>query len=285
MSVIREPRKIVWLASYPKSGNTWFRIFLANLQNNGTVPIDINALEKSLMASNRLLFDEATGISSADLTFGEIEALRPEVYEHIARQSEDLVFQKIHDAYTCNISGKPLIPESATRCVLYFVRNPLDVAVSFAHHNNTSCAAIIGEMNNDEYSFYQRPDKLNLQLTQRLLTWSNHVLSWVDDSGLPLKVIRYEDMKERPFETFKAAIEFVGFACNDEQIEKAIRFSSFDILREQEQEKGFREKSPSSKSFFRKGLVGSWKEELSPGEAQTVIQNHHAVMERFGYLP
>jgi hypothetical protein len=178
-----------------------------------------------------------------------------------------------------------LIPKGATHCVLYFIRNPLDVSVSFAHHNNVNPGVAIRDMNDDNYSFYQKPDKLNLQLHQRLLSWSNHVRSWADDSGLPLKVIRYEDMTEHPFETFKAATGFIGLNYTDSQIEKAIRFSSFDILREQEQAKGFREKAPSSKSFFRKGIVGSWKEELKQEEVQAVIRNHREMMERFGYLP
>jgi hypothetical protein len=276
--------KIVWLASYPKSGNTWFRVFLANYLSNSNTPADINSLEGGPIASSRQLFDEATGLSSADLTAEEIENLRPEVYKYIAAQSKELLFHKIHDAFTKTSSGMPLIPEEATNCVLYFIRNPLDVAVSFSHHSNVSCEIIVKQMNDNNYAFCKKADRLHNQLCQKLLTWSNHVKSWVDTSGLRLKVIRYEDMKTNPFETFKAAIAFAGMPCDDEKIEKALKFSDFNILQQQEEEKGFKEKSPKSKSFFRKGITGSWKTELSPALVNQIICDHREMMERFGYL-
>jgi hypothetical protein len=68
-----EKGKIVWLASYPKSGNTWFRVFLANIMTNGEIPADINELFDSTIASNRQVFDEITGFSASDLTLKEIE--------------------------------------------------------------------------------------------------------------------------------------------------------------------------------------------------------------------
>ena len=56
-------KKIVWLASYPKSGNTWFRAFLTALFNPGNPEVDINNLYQSTIASSRQLFDEMTGVS------------------------------------------------------------------------------------------------------------------------------------------------------------------------------------------------------------------------------
>ena len=74
---------IVWLASYPKSGNTWFRAFLTALLNPGSSDIDINNLYQTTIASSRQLFDEMTGISSADLSQSEIDRLRPLVYREM----------------------------------------------------------------------------------------------------------------------------------------------------------------------------------------------------------
>ena len=68
-------KNIIWLASYPKSGNTWFRIFLTNLLQKHTSPANINELTGGPIASSRQLFDELTGIDSSDLTFDEIEKL------------------------------------------------------------------------------------------------------------------------------------------------------------------------------------------------------------------
>ncbi|KAB2870631.1 MAG: sulfotransferase domain-containing protein, partial [Bacteroidales bacterium] len=92
-------RKIVWLASYPKSGNTWFRVFLSNLLSESDQPADINNLYATPIASSRELFDEATGLSSAELTLDEIDILRPGVYSYAARNSKEILFQKVHDAW------------------------------------------------------------------------------------------------------------------------------------------------------------------------------------------
>ena len=276
--------KIVWLASYPKSGNTWFRAFLANLLNNSETPASINDLEGGPIASSRPLFDEATGLSSADLTSEEIENLRPEVYSYMAAESNDILFHKIHDAYTFTPSGAPLIPADSTRCVLYFIRNPLDLAVSFSHHANLPCEVIVENMNNNDYAFCSRPDKLHNQLTQKLLTWSNHIQSWVDNSNMPVLVTRFEDMKNKPFQTFARAIEFTGLEFSREQIEKAIEFSDFEVLAKQESQNGFKEKSQNSDKFFRKGQIGTWREELSPRLVNHIVNQHQEMMIRFGYL-
>jgi hypothetical protein len=277
-------RKIVWLASYPKSGNTWFRIFLSNLMSKSDVPVNINELNGGTIASSRQLFDEATGLSSADLTQEEIENLRPEVYRYLATQSQDLTFHKIHDAYTLVSGNVPLVPADVTHCALYFIRNPLDVAVSFAHHSNLPCQKIIDQMNDDTFAFCSRTDKLHNQLNQKLLSWSNHIRSWVDLSGLPLQVIRFEDMKNEPLKIFKAAIDFIGLNYSEDAIAKAIQFSDFKIIKEQEIKHGFKEKPLKSSSFFRKGEIGSGMNELSKEEIDSVINHHQIMMRRFGYL-
>lgn len=275
--------RIVWLASYPKSGNTWFRAFLANLLNNNDQPADINQLEGGPIASSRQLFDEATGLSSSDLTMDETEELRPYVYEHIAREADQILFHKIHDAYTLTLEGIPLVPGKATKGVIYLIRNPLDVAVSFAHHAHTDFETMVNCMADNAYAFCSKPDKLYMQLRQRLLSWSAHVESWTN-SGLNIHIIRYEDMMRTPFETFTSAVEFCGLAVPEEKIRKAITLSNFSVLQKQEKEKGFREKAQESKLFFRKGKIGSWKEELPNNLVTKIVTDHARVMKQFGYL-
>lgn len=274
---------IVWLASYPKSGNTWFRAFLTALLNPGSTDIDINNLHQTTIASSRQLFDEMTGIASSDLEQEEIDRLRPLVYLQNARESEEVLYHKVHDAWTLLPDGQPLFPPEVTRAALYFIRNPLDVAVSFAHHLNTSLEKTIAILNNPEYAFCQRTDRLHNQLRQRLLTWSGHVKSWVDDSGLPVLVMRYEDMKARPAETFSRAADFIGLHYSPAEIVAALDRASFARLQQQEAEKGFSEKNARSGSFFRKGEAGDWKNVLSAAQVERVTQAHREVMERFGY--
>jgi hypothetical protein len=158
------------------------------------------------------------------------------------------------------------------------------VAVSFAHHLNTSVDKAIAIMNDPGYAFCQKTSKLHNQLEQKLLTWSGHVKSWVDDSGLPLLVIRYEDMHAHPVETFTRAVDFIGLSFTRLEIEDALEQSSFTRMKQQEVEKGFSEKSAGSESFFRKGVVGDWKNVLTKEQVRRIVEAHHDSMERFGYI-
>ncbi len=275
---------IIWLASYPKSGNTWFRAFLANYLRQGEQPANINRLGGGPIASARVVFDEEAGVKASELTVNEIERWRPRVYEQISDACNDPLFMKIHDAYTYNAWGEPLMSKAATRGVLYFMRNPLDVAVSYAHHSATTVEQIVADMGNAAMSMVGHPRRLFNQLRQRLLTWSDHVVSWVDEPGLPLHVIRYEDMQLNTFETFRTAIVFAGLPDDTERIERAIAHANFKTLQEQETEKGFNEKMPTAESFFRKGEIGSWREVLTDEHVARLIADHGEVMRRFGYL-
>jgi hypothetical protein len=277
-------RGIIWLASYPKSGNTWFRVFMTNLVNDADQPANINELEKTPIASARGIFDDALGFEASDLTADEIDRLRPELYIHLAENTEEQLLMKIHDAYIYLENNKPLIPKEATQCALYFIRNPLDVAVSSSHHNGTDYDTSISRMADNAFTFCQKSDRLHDQLRQKLLSWSNHVISWVDKAPFPVCVLRYEDMKLQPLKTFTKAVKFTGIEHTPEQLQKALRFSSFDIVQKQETEGGFKEKSPSASAFFRKGEIGSWREELSEKQAQQIVHDHQEVMRRFGYL-
>jgi len=278
-----DPKKIVWLASYPKSGNTWFRAFLTALLNPGNADVDINNLYPTTIASSRQLFDEMTGISSADLTPEEIDLLRPLVYRQNALESDEVIYHKVHDAWLILPNGEPLFPADVSKAVVYFIRNPLDVVVSFAHHLSTGIDKTITVMNTPDYSFCQRTDRLHNQLRQKLFTWSGHVKSWVDDSGLPVLVMRYEDMKTSPIETFAKSVSFLGLSYALHEIEAALDQASFARLKQQEEEKGFSEKSAGSASFFRKGVVGDWRNELSEEQVERIVETHGETMKRFGY--
>jgi len=276
---------IVWLASYPKSGNTWFRTFLTNFLRDGETPAPINDLAGGPIASARGVFDEALGYDSGELTAEEIDALRPEVYLHQAREAKETIYCKVHDAYTFLPDGRPLIPPEATAAVLYFVRNPLDVAVSFAHHGgHERFDRIIRQMARDENSFCETDATEPNQLRQKLLSWSGHVRSWIDAPGVRVRVVRYEDMKRQPEETFGDAVRFVGLPDDPVRLKKAIAFSRFEELRAQEEKTGFGEKMARAKSFFRKGEIGSWREALTPEQAARVIADQREVMGRLGYL-
>lgn len=275
--------KILWLASYPKSGNTWCRIFLENLLQGEENPADINQLLIQPEARRRIA-EEVVGVDTSLLSVGEINELMPQVYQHWSDQAKTLVYLKTHHAYTCLPDGLPLIPTSASFGAVYLVRNPLDVVVSFAHHRNGSVSDAIDKLNNPDYCIGNESDRYLFLFHQKLLSWNQHVTSWLDNPSIKTLVIKYEDMKLKPLETFRTLAEFCQLYTSEAKLELAIENSSFTKVKGQEKESGFREKKPGSSSFFRKGEVGSWREKLSPKQVHEVIQHHGKVMKRLGYL-
>ena len=277
--------QIVWLASYPKSGNTWLRAFLANFQRNSDTPADINNLEIGGIASNRHNADEALGVECSDLTPEEIDRYRPAVYRSLANGGETALFVKIHDAYTLNSGAEPLIPSDITRAAVYLVRNPLDLSVSFAHHGTKTVDDVIDRMGQETSTLAEHHGRLDFQLRQRLLSWSQHVSSWLDQTAIQLHVMRYEDMYCQPIEAFTGAVRFLGLEHDPDRVRRAVAFSSFEVLRQQELKHGFREKPVEAASFFRSGRVGAWREVLTKGQVEHLVRDHRPVMRRFGYLP
>ena len=273
--------KIFWIASYPKSGNTWFRAFLTNFLKNAMEPAGINELEGSWICANRRAFDDELGIESSDLSDDEISRFRPEVYRHMAARSPETLFWKIHDAYR----SETLIPSDATGGVVYLVRNPLDVSISFAHHSRWTLDHTIEMMSRDSTMLAGTPGRLSLQLRQELLSWSNHVLSWLDQKAIPVHLVRYEDLCDRPLETFGNAIQFLGMADDPARVSRSASFSSFETLQQQEQLHGFKERPAELEFFFRKGKQGAWRDVLTQKQLDRVIRDHGAVMRRTGYLP
>lgn len=274
---------LYWLASYPKSGNTWVRIFLSNYIVDGDAPCDINQLAIQEIASSRVWVDDILGFDTADMTQAEVSLLRPDVYRW-STSERGVEAHKIHDAYTRSEDGRPLIDDQATLGALYIIRNPLDVAPSFAGHNGDGIDVTIDSMADSTFALASRDTGLTIQLRQFLGSWSDHVESWVDAPGLNCMTVRYEDLVADPHHWFGRIVPFLGHELDERRLEKAIAFSRFDILSEQEATNGFRERAPRSERFFRQGKAGSWRQTLTPAQVARIVRDHFAVMRRFGYV-
>lgn len=245
---------IVWLASYPKSGNTWLRALLTNALSGQDRPASINRLLGRPMAASRKLFDDWSGIKSADLTNDEIASARPKVYEAFARHTHGRVFSKVHDAFTLTPTGEPLFPVAATAGVIYVVRHPADVAVSYAHHRGITLDAAEQLLGDSSHTMADDVVGVEGQLPQKLLDWGSHVASWLE-SPLPVHMVRYEDLHRDTFHSLKAVLEFLGEDLPDPVIARAVEFSRFSELQRQENEQGFFESPSSNRAFFRSGSV------------------------------
>ena len=290
--------RTVWLASYPKSGNTWFRMLVANLSAKDNQPIDINDLpERGGIASARGPFDHLLLIDSGLLTHDEIDCLRPRVYEELARGAEDdeydkpedvppVRFVKAHDAYTLTPDGEPLLAgRRGAAGAIVIVRDPRDVAPSLANHNRGSIDDAIAFMNDPNAGFCVKTSRQHNQFRQTLPGWSGHVASWLEQTDIPMHLIRYEDLQADTLGTFRRAMNFAGRDAGEQDILRAVGFSQFSELKTQEQTKGFSEapRPQAGGNFFRRGEVGAWRDELTAEQVARIEAEHAPMMRRLGY--
>ena len=271
---------IIWLASYPKSGNTWMRAFLHNLLTNAQEPVDINSLHHfSLGEGNARFFKRFDPRPLTSLSESEVMTLRPKVHEFMTQASQDSVFVKTHH-FLGEIDGMPLISMDRTAGAIYVVRNPLDVVVSSANHFGVGIDQTIEELGH--IGTGDKPSDRNAR--QHYGSWSLNVSSWTQNAVPALHVVRYEDMQDQPFETFTGVARFLDLSPPRERLERAISNSSFGVLKAQEEEHGFIERTEHTR-FFREGRAAAWRAALSEQQVTRIVSDHREEMERFGYVP
>jgi aryl sulfotransferase len=277
---------IIWLASFPKSGNTWLRLLLANLLSGSEQPVNINQNRlPEIFPVHHVEAEELMLIDTSLLTREEADLLRPIMIEAVSARRTGLLFAKVHDAYRLNPDGEPLLGRSAARAALYIVRDPRDVAISLAFFNAWSVDWAIERLNSFEHTLSRSWNRLQPELPQLLLDWSGHVTSWTEQRDVPVHVLRYEDLRADPVGTFGAAVTFLGLDATPAAVERAVRCADFAELQRQEQQAGFRERPGKSVApFFRAGRAGAWAEILNPAQQEAILAAHRPVMARFGYV-
>jgi len=271
----------LWIASYPKSGNTWVRAVLSAWLTGE--PPRLDALVGTGVAA-RAPFDDALGVPSSDLTPDELAILRPRVDELFAAEAEGTLLRKTHDGLYPGPEGELVLSTEATRAAVYVVRDPRDVAVSLAHHDGRPVDWAVTHLSNPDAVRVGKVDGLEYQFLQRTGSWSDHVRSWVDDAPFPVHVVRYEDCLDDPLGAFASALEFADLGPVDgADVARAVERARFEALRDEEERAGFRERPRKSARFFRAGRAGSWREELTAEQASRIERDHGELMTRLAY--
>lgn len=275
---------IVWLASYPKSGNTWLRIFLANLLHPADQPVDINKLPiRDSIASARILFDRISGLPSALLKPEEIQALRSSVFASLAATEQRRLLIKNHDAWIEPENGMAMFAGEHVESAIYISRNPLDVAPSMQNHFNTTIEKVIDLMCRRDASVSRSVDPSTPYFPETYDNWSDHVQGWLDQKAVPVLSLRYEDMLSDPVREFGRVRNFLRIDVEESVFRKAIEFSAFDQLSAQEQSHGFSEANATGAQFFRQGRSGGWQNSLTRDQAERICHCHADMMRRLGY--
>jgi hypothetical protein len=272
---------IVWLASYPKSGNTWLRMFLLNLFAGAETPVRLDDVS-AMSTSDTVMrwYREVDERPPASWSRHDVARLRAKVQAHLAGLTPDTIFVKTHAALVAML-GEPAFNMAVTSGAVYIVRNPLDIAVSYAKHAGLDHDAIIKLMSTPNHMLPRTED-----LTEFIQGgWSQNVASWTREAHRAIHVVRYEDMSAAPRETFAAACRFLNLATTPERLERAIAHADIRVLRRLEDEEGFHERTKSQDRFFGAGQPGVWRDVLNDGQVRRLVERHRAQMSRFGYVP
>lgn len=267
---------INWVASYPKSGNTWVRSLIAQLLEPGSTINDLNRLIPYAEAPKP--YTQIARRPLEGLTHQDCHLLRPSVHAILPG------WGKTHAALFKEGAIWHVNPENIGRAV-YIIRDPRDVVVSYAYHTGRTHEDVAGSMSRDTASTIKGP------IWTRLLNWSRHVQSWAaEDLADRVMVVRYEDLYATPRFTIGQMASHFDISCpkTHRHYQDVVEACSFEKLRAQEEEQGFHEAvslgDTERRRFFRRGKPGSWYDELAPDLARKIEFDHAEVMERFEYL-
>lgn len=277
-------QRIIWLASYPKSGNTWLRLMLASLLAGGG-PVHINRDGRNAygIAASRASFDNYLDIDSGDLTQAEIDRLRPHLYGAIAASTGERVVIKTHDRWQRSADGLPLFPAAVSAGAIVILRDPRDVALSLSHHLGRDLDASIAFMADPDACFATSRHAQRSQIAQRLGSWSDHAASWLDQDEIPVCRVHYEALLADPAAELARLAIALALPADPARIDGAVRATSFSTLQAQERAEGFSERPSHMAAFFREGRAGGWRDILTPGQVCRLESDHGAMMARLGY--
>jgi aryl sulfotransferase len=277
---------IVWLSSYPKSGNTWLRALITSYERQNDI-IEARSLEVNELrvptAASRSLLDSSLGIETSDLSYEETRDYLPSAYCYLSGQSSSTIFLKTHDKYGFTANGEAIFPPAATRAVIHLVRDPRDVAISAAHHWGLNFDGAITRLN-DKNNWLNSSKPAAEQIKQEISDWSTHTQGWLN-APLRRLTIRYEDMLEETEPIFAQVLDFCLEPIDYERIKLAVDACSFDKLKAHEREHGFIERpNKATAPFFREGKAGGWKNVLTSAQVEKIERAHGEMMAKLGYL-
>jgi aryl sulfotransferase len=275
---------LVWLASYPKSGNTWLRAMLTALLDPQHHMPELNAMVGGSELGERQFLDDMCGVDSSNLTYEGLKPWLRAMRLATARQLDPPYFVKTHDAYASTADGLPLFPAEASKFVIHIVRDPRDVAVSLAAHDGVSIDAAITKMADAHYMLNGALHEGGEFLPVKVGDWSSHTLSWLEQAEIDALLLRYEDMIVDSATALRRVGEACGLIAEAQGFHAAAAATAFDKLRATEENTGFGEKPAGMANFFREGRAGGWRDRLSPRQIETITTSHGAMMQRLGYL-
>ncbi|WP_321327382.1 sulfotransferase domain-containing protein [uncultured Parasphingorhabdus sp.] len=272
--------RLVWLASYPKSGNTWVRAILSALSVDSADMFDINAMVGRGGPVSPNEFEDIMGVCWSELSIRERQDLLPEFTAELARGVRGIEYHKTHMEFKWSPSGRPVFDGREGAVAVYIARDPRQVVISHAHFFGTGIAESAEIMNDPN----RRTSLGDPEIHESVGRWTDHVTGWIGQNHIPVLVVQYEALKADPYRAVRKILDFVGVDFCADTIESAIAATRFDRLQNLEREEGFNQRSTATDRFFRNGTSDEWREVLTTEQQRQIERDQEAGMRLLGYL-
>jgi len=272
-------KNIIWLASYPKSGNTWLRAFTSALLGLEIINEQGRFSPFSSQCNAKDAFEAAFQGKVAPETENTNGWRIPFQRQLSENSGEQRLFCKTHCRYSTSRGEVLFDPQSSLRAIL-IVRNPIDVAASLTNHFGVGVPVAINMINNAEAAMARNSPR---NFEAPLGDWSSFNRSWMRQQDIPLTILRYEDMFDPDAKVFARFAGDVMDIHDGDRIEAAAKASQFDALQQKEARFGFDERPGRAERFFWKGRPWHGLEMLNSAEQSAVWKKHGPLAEKLGY--
>ena len=282
---------IIWLASYPKSGNTYVRAFLSAYYFSENGEFDFSQISNIEQFPHEKFFKEKVkDMSEASKQWMPIQ--------REINKNKKIKFFKTH-SFLGNYENNIFTSSETTLGALYIVRDPRNVLTSLKNHfsiEDDKALKMIKDKkrwlmsNNGSYASYTY-----------ISSWSNNYLSWLKNNQFRRLFIKYEDLITNKYETFRDIIVFTNTLMNrtegvdKSKLQKAIETTNFNVLKKKEISETFDGSESNFKSwrkfhsenknlFFNLGPENNWKKILKVNISNEIENNFEKEMKKLKYL-
>ena len=267
---------IFWIASYPKSGNTWLRSLLASYYFSKNGEFD------QLLLKNIRQFPEEQFFK--DFNYNPKEITDTSRFWIPAQEKINLdnkiKFFKTHNILGA-INGSNFTNKKNTLGAIYIVRDPRNVITSLKNHYDYDYNGALNFILNEQKYIFESDQNDDFSNFQFISSWEKNYLTWKSQNLFPLKIIKYEDLLNETYVVFKEVILFINQTTNineklnKDKLKNAVQSTMFDKLKSKEEKHGFKESVLSNKKkekipFFYLGPKNDWKKILNDNLRQKI---------------
>ena len=278
---------IIWLASYPKSGNTWVRSFLSAYYYSSDGKFTFELLKKIKQFPSKEFFDRK--LLSVDEASQNWLIAQKKI-----KDIKKICFLKTHNVNGA-FKGNSFTSSEFTAGAIYITRDPRNVLTSMMNHYSLNESDALKMLNSIYRNLKDENDENNYASYSFISSWSNNYNSWKISKNFNILLIKYEDLENDTYNTFLKIVNFTNNIIKKEKnidenkFKLAIETTNFEVLQKKEEYEGFDEAVYSSKEgkmkpFFNLGRKNNYKNLLKPETSKVIEGLFEKEMKELGYI-